>query len=159
MLRKQTDQSHAEIDLPEDLRAWIREDRLILFALEAVWDQHLCMDSEEDATNSVRMIPVIHTVLTFSYSIGLFPTSDIERSVPRNESLHLIAEGCFPSEEAIRQFRRSHRQDLVRSLATVFQACIAEHLGTDGLSQNQLTALADERISHAIQRDSMAWDV
>lgn len=159
MLRKQpTDQNLAETELPEDLRTWVREDRLILLTLEAVWDQHLDEPEEDAATGSVRNAPVVHTVLTFSYAIGLFPAADIERSVPRNESLRLIAEGCFPSEKAIRQFRRSHRGLLTRSLAAVFQACIVERFGSGAHSPGVLSALADERIRQAIQRDSMAWD-
>lgn len=165
----------------QDLRAWIGEGVLIRGVLDAV--QSVC-ELDEDTRGVATRIPAglprtLVTILTYSYSVGILASQEIEARILRDPNLRYLAAGARPTWHDLRRFRRHERRVVREALSKTFELAwdsglrsVAMTLGADAEPGAYLEAYrrvqpdtlllfdrtADQRIQQAIMADSMALD-
>lgn len=121
-----TEQSPVEQAIPADLRAWMSEDQLVRLALEAV--QAVSWEDRGEIGRATpwsrRSEPVMLTLMTYAYAIGLCGSRDIEFNCSRDRQLSYLCTGNSPGWNAIRQFRRRHRMALLQSLVHLLASAL-----------------------------------
>ncbi len=105
--------SQAGSPFPNDVRIWLSERDLLLEVYEAVervsWPAGPGLIGETP-------VPVLRTLITYAYSIGMFVSRDIECSIGADPTLRYICAGYAPTWQTIRQFRRLHSATIKNSL-------------------------------------------
>lgn len=163
------------VRIPEDLRMWIEESRLIQLVLEAVWEtQAKCPTEAVGAEAQSQFAPSL-ALLCFCYATGLLGSQEIQDRIYLNGTLQQLFDVQVPDESAIRHFRRHHRAEIVSALSRVLGKTWEERFGKPAQSipgcavsaegsqlKNQLEEAilqtAEDRISRAIEADSMWLD-
>jgi Transposase domain (DUF772) len=166
--------SEEQLELPEDLRAWLDEASLVRLVFEALHT----VEEAEHRLGSTCLPPgpprLLLTVLTYAYAIGLSGSEEIQRRIPADPQLRYLCAKTAPSASDLRGFRRRHRVLLLRSLSQLFKLAwisrarmlaweTAEWLSplTDWSKedlQRLLDGAAERRIGDAVLADTMALD-
>jgi hypothetical protein len=153
---------------PSDVRSWLSERDLLLEVYDAV--ERVSWQTGPALINEIP-VPVLRTLLTYSYATGLFVSRDIESSIGTDATLRYICAGHAPTWQTIRQFRRLHsatiKNSLEQLLARLFHS-YGSHTGSYALSSiGRIAGLADPsiarweaalRIQLALKADSAEMD-
>src|SRR5438876_143489 len=112
-----------ERDFLEDLRAWLDEQILTNFVLDAVQATN---ETVPGSPVEARQIPAgrartLVSLLTFSYAAGIYSSEDVEIRIPSDPQLRYLAAGARPTWHDLRESRRCHRQFLKQSLTKVLE--------------------------------------
>lgn len=157
--------------LPSDLRAFVDEACLLDTVLGAVANVDATSpklfngSSGDDALSA----PMMLTLLTYSYAIGIFGSRDIEAALYKDQTLRYICAHQYPTWHDIRRFRRMHRELVQKILGTVlthlciqyllpFYPDLAGNLPPSELDGQIASAVAG-RIEAAIIMDGVEIDV
>lgn len=153
---------------PNDLRVWLSERDLLLEVYDVVervsWPIGPAVIHETP-------VPVLRTLLTYAYAIGLFVSRDVECSIRTDATLRYICSGHFPTSQAIRQFRRLHSSSIRNALEELLARLFHRHgadAGSYALSSiGRITGLIDPslarleaslRLQLALKADSAEMD-
>ncbi len=164
--------------LPRSLTDWVDENTLVRLVLAATTEgeDHACPDALPVQEPGCRP-PVLLAILTCAYATGLLSSEEIAGRITSDAALNYLAANRQPSAFHLRQFRRRWRPLIEQSLVKLFQMAWeihqrADHREATGLFARCLSldaeadsvidpfALeAEERISRAVQLDSMDLDI
>jgi hypothetical protein len=165
--------------LPHNLNVWVDERALLRFVLEATSEG----SSPDFPPNALSGGPggcrpqVLLGILTYAYAIGAFSSEEIAWKISTEGSFRYLAANSQPTAFDLRQFRRRCRPVVKRSLVRLF--CLAwesrmvanerdflsgfdrEFTGenTPSLALHHFANEAEERITRAVQLDSMDLDI
>lgn len=164
--------------LPQSLQAWLDETTLIQLVLEAITEgpEPVAGSDGRGGQESARRPQILLGILTYAYAIGVFSSEEIAWRIASDPSLRYLAAGSDPSAFQLRRFRRRWRLALHQSLACLFQMAwqvrgtardsewrsfIEGGHDVDGAQgvRRQCVREAEERISRAVQLDSMELDI
>lgn len=158
--------------LPDDLREWMSEDRLVRLVFEAVAEFDPQQMPRRDFVHAGRTFPVtvMLTLLTYCYASGRFGSQEIEEMLTSDPMLRYLCAGDEPSSTAIRRFRRVYRGPLSVNLLRVFLVAIRargqETLPawsacdcSPSLEINAAAQAAEAAIGKAVFADTTALDV
>ncbi len=165
--------------LPINLKQWIDEVRLVHLSLVAVQ----ALDPVETPgsrcpSDQEFPAPMMMTLLTYCFSIGLFGSHDIERSIASDSAVRYLCANQFPDANQIRSFRRRNTPQLKESLFNLFKIVWTRQFNDPSPSpyslrasdparhvpasptqwERELSIEADLRIKMAMLIDSMALD-
>jgi hypothetical protein len=150
--------------LPEDLRSRVGQEKLVRLLFEALHvaeaEFHQPQVREWLAEGRQR---ILWTLLTYAYATGLYSSEEIVSRIQTDDTLRYIAARTCPSADALRRFRRTHRQLLQAALSLLLLATMkptAEpgELGREAKLRDVCDRAADQRIMDGIHFDSMALD-
>jgi hypothetical protein len=113
----------ADVALPEDLRERTGEAGLVRFVLEAVQTVNVPRTGPaacDGAGNPLRP-QVMLSVLTYAYGIGLYGSHQIALATLREGGLSYLCAGAQPDAQALRRFRRRHREHVKHCLQRVLE--------------------------------------
>jgi hypothetical protein len=165
---------------PDDLRACLAEQTLIRLALEAVQTAEW-----QDAPSGLHPVcewklprPLFATILIYSYAAGVLGSRDIEILAEKDSALRYLCRPTVPTWDTLRIFRRRHVRSVTQCLAGLLEAAWKESRSERFSSvfgyaaypgpllcqwrwwnpQPDFTREAEQRVTRAIQADSMAMD-
>ncbi len=157
-----------DILLPDDLRDWIDQYTLSRLVLEAIQTASLPgVEATPVQLGSAFLRPhILLSLLTYCYATGLYGSLDIELNSTQDPMLrHLLSNIC-PEANALRCFRRRHREVVRECLSEVLRrACrlqlgadesMAANVAVDPFDKSGLDAFAaeaEERIRRAVRLD------
>lgn len=159
--------------LPDDLREWMSDDRLVRLAFEAVAELDPQQMPRRDFVHAGRAFPVavMLTLLTYCYASGRFGSQEIEEALASDPLLRYLCAGDEPPSTAIRRFRRVYRGPLSVCLLRVFLAAAlqpcdahgwAKRGEPDGSANHRIETAAkaaEAAIAKAVFADTTALDV
>lgn len=163
--------------LPDDLSHYLGKKTLVKLILETVPTANgELVRFERLASRPVGLQgPMMLTLLSYCYATGVFGSGDIEQNLQADPMTRYLCARNYPNLDAIRTFRRHHRTEIHRCLATVFRRAWQLRFASDenlGLVQQHHVSVAshlsempdfeleaDLRLERAIRADSMALDV
>src|SRR5438045_9618799 len=73
-------------------------------------------------------LPMMLTLICYSYSIGLYGSLDIENALLRDGTLRYICARKFPCWQDVRRFRRANRSRIEQILSAVVTRVCLQHL-------------------------------
>jgi hypothetical protein len=95
--------------------------------------------------------PVLRTVLTYGYGIGILSSEDIAAATVHDETVRYLCANHRPTWQTVREFRRSNVPCLTEALAELFAKAAPARNFNPRLA-------ATERLAAAIRADSAAMD-
>lgn len=96
--------------------------------------------------------PVMRTVLTYSYVVGIVSSEDLEAAAVHEPIVRYLCARHFPDWRVIREFRRRNWPGLVESIALVFRKVLQR------ASAVEMRSEAECVLTRAIRADSAAMD-
>jgi hypothetical protein len=155
--------------LPSDLRALVDQSSLLNLALHTVAETD-CPKSFSSASGETPLSgPMMLTLTSYAYAIGLFGSRDIESTIYKDPTLRYICARQFPRWEDIRRFRRIHRDLVQATLGSLLTSLCVYYLlpAHPQLTANipaseidgQIRAAAAGRIEAAIIMDAVDADI
>jgi transposase len=115
--------------LPPDMRAWVPEDHLVHFILDAVEQLDLrAARVNERGTGSDQYAPaLVLALLIYSYASGVFSSRQIERSTHDSVAVRVLCADTHPDHDTLCTFRRQNAALLASAFAQVLE--LAAHCG------------------------------
>jgi hypothetical protein len=157
--------------LPADLRAWLPEGTLVYLALEAVQSiSSPARGAREGQLGQSRLSqPILMTLLTYCYAIGLYGSKDIEVHTQMDRTVRYLCARNYPDWNLLRTYRRRNKDALRVCLEHLFAAAWQLRQSQAALPggvavvppvepSNRFAAEARERLARAVQADSIAMD-
>ena len=113
--------------LPPDLRDWVKPDHLVHFIIDAV-DlidvSSVCVNQR--GSGSAQYPPsMLLSLLTYSYSTGVFSSRQNERTTYENVAVRLLCADTHPDHDTICTFRRENRELVQKAFAQLIQMSAA----------------------------------
>jgi len=145
--------------LPLDLRAWFEPVTLANWVEDVI---RKLRAQEPVRTGEIGSMDdsgrTILGMLSFSYLIGIFASSEIARDARMNTPLRLLSGGIFPFRQELSRFRRCHRALMMAVLFEVFVRAASEKLGVRRMRggrelHEQMVEEASLRLNIACQLD------
>lgn len=127
--------------LPPDLRAWVLEDHLAHFILEAVESLNLSSICVNERGTGDKQYPprMLLSLLIYCYAAGIFSSRQIERATYDHVPARLISADTHPDHDTICTFRRENKALLEESFVRVLELARALKL----LQVGQITVSVD----------------
>ncbi len=113
--------------LPTDLRTLIGEASLLQLTLHSVGE----LEGIKPISGEVGLRwsgPMMVTLLSYSYAIGIYGSRDIESGINKEKTLRYICARQYPAWQEIRRFRRLNRDCVQQTLASVLTQVCLEYL-------------------------------
>lgn len=109
--------------LPPDLRAWVPENHLAHFILEAVESLNLtCIRVNERGTGDEQFPPrMLLALLVYCYANGVFSSRQIERATHDHVPARFLSGDTHPDHDTICTFRRENKALLEESFVRVLE--------------------------------------
>jgi len=166
-----TENSNLVANLPSDLRTLVDEVCLLDMVLGAAANDGMVRPKPFNGScgEAALSAPMMLTLTTYSYAIGIFASRDIEAAIYKDQTLRYICARQYPTWHDIRRFRRMHRELVQKILGSVLmQLCVqyvfrfypelAGNLPPSELD-TQIAAAVAGRIEAAIIMDGVEIDV
>ena len=142
------------ISFPENLRDWMPEPRLAMMIADAV----------EEMPHPSAQFKVLLAVIAYSYATGVYSSAEIESSLRLTRNPFACPDEEW--EQAIRQYRRTHREKIERCLAEVLRRAFYYRDAEDEvplcrpgvLDEDPFAQEAAGRLGRAIRFDCWALD-
>jgi len=115
--------------LPPDLRAWVPEDDMVHFVIEAVGGMSLpSLKVNRRGTGSEQYPPkTMLMLLIYCYANGIFSSRRIERATYRDVAVRYLTADTHPDHDTICTFRRENVEAVSEALLGVLQ--LAREMG------------------------------
>jgi hypothetical protein len=157
------------IGLPEDLRHWLPESRLLVLALECVAAIDLPAHGVRvfDAGQGIYSGPMLCTLLTFAYATGRLGAEELERQAENDRALRYLCANQCPDWHTLRRFRRAHRSVIGSCLERLLVAAGRERFAgrlwlepmpDESVLVAECARSAEDRIRRAILADTASLD-
>jgi hypothetical protein len=152
---------------PSDLSRSLGEQGLLTLVLNAVQTVDPERWTVQPGTKSSPYRPqMMLTLLTYCYAASLYGSQDIERAMRDNRTVRYICARTYPDWQALRQFRRQHRDLIRQCLAYVmkqtwalkFDDGEADYVGYDWFESelvDQVNAAVLTRVDTAVLMDGV----
>ena len=162
----------AATGLPQDLRRWLGEDRLLHLSLAAVAEG--AGVGEREFRHGDQRFPFGQMLATmaFAYLSGRAGSDEIEDQLERDPALRYLCAGRFPVSTAFRRFRRVHRGALGAIILRILRQAVAERstlgwltgpipgwLADDTEVVMRCAAAAEACLARAVFADTVAMDM
>jgi len=134
--------------LPPDLRAWVPEDHLAQFILEAVESLNLTSIRVNDRGTGDEQYPprMLLALLLYCYAVGIFSSRAIERATHDHVPARLISGDTHPDHDTICTFRRDNQpllEELFVRVLELARECKLLRVGQITVSVDGTKVLAD----------------
>ena len=138
--------------LPSDLRALGDESILLKITLQAVVDTAFVRPLSSASGQIPLSIPMMLTLVTYSYACGIYGSRDIESAIYKERTLRYICARQYPTWKEIRRFRRLHRDLLQKTLGSLLRQFCLQFLFPlrPTLAANLPPFLLDEQIGTVV---------
>lgn len=170
MITRDKLQSARETKLPENFSESISPGTLLRLVYETV--EAIAWPKPSAVPNfDTTPIPVLRTLLTYCFSVGIYGSMDIQAAVRTDPVIRYICANDFPRWETIRLFRRQNMPWLRAAFAKLSQLAVEQGLalqpgGNGGWARRawespgavDYNVEAERRLLKAIQADSMSMD-
>jgi transposase len=158
--------------LPPDLRAWLPDDHLALFVIDAVDELDLAAfygAYRQDGWGRAAYDPAMMVaLLLYAYAKGVRSAREIERRCVEDVAFRVIAANLAPDHATIARFRADHEQALAHLFGQVLGLCVRAglvHAGVVALDSTKLHAnasglanLSYEQIAREVLQEAAAVD-
>lgn len=130
--------------LPENLNELLSTHELLCRSYDAVES----ISWPESAGSPAK---VILTLLTYSYSTGVYGSAEIESALSHDPALRYITKGFRPAADEIRLFRRRYSRLIEGALTNLFLTVSPRH--------SRVAWEARHRVQLAVRTDSLWLDI
>lgn len=155
--------------LASDLRETLGERQLLKLVLEAVQGVDLGRDRRDELKYSEFRPQMMLTLLTYCYTANIYGSYDIEWAISNDSTVRYICARTYPDWQAIRRFRRQHREILQATIARVLKQAWALKFDEGEVAYNgyewfesellgQVSAAATDRLDLAALYDGADGD-
>lgn len=109
--------------LPPDMRAWVPEDHLVHFLLDAVEQLDLSAARVNERGSGSEQYPpsLLLGLLIYSYATGVFSSRQIERATFDSVAVRVLCADTHPDHDTLCTFRRQNAALLQRAFAQVLE--------------------------------------
>lgn len=107
--------------LTEDLSRALGERQLLKLTLEAVQSAGPAGFSSKEIRAAEYRPQMMLTLLTYCYAASIYGSYDIEWAISHNRTVRYICARTYPDWQAIKRFRRQHREMLQTTIARVLK--------------------------------------
>jgi hypothetical protein len=146
--------------LATDLRRTFGERQLLKMVLEAVQTVDPGRFSQKEIKSSEFRPQMMLTLLTYCYTAGIYGSYDIEWALSHDKTVRYICARTYPDWQAIKRFRRQHREMLQETISGVLKQAWAIKFDEGELDYNGYewfeSKLLDQVNTAAVERLDLA---
>ncbi len=111
--------------VPEDLRLWLGEDRLLQLVLTAASEVASAADRRHfQHAGEAFDLGQLLAILAYAYLTGRYSSEEIAEQLEADPVFAYLCASRYPDAAALRVFRRLHRQRLEAVLRRVLEQCL-----------------------------------
>lgn len=155
--------------LATDLRRTLSEQQLLKMVLEAVQAVDPGRFSLKELKSAEFRPQMMLTLLTYCYTASIYGSYDIEWAISHDKTVRYICARTYPDWQAIKRFRRQHREMLQETISCVLKQAWAFKFDEGELDYNgyewfeselleQFNTAAVERLDLAVLMDGADCD-
>jgi hypothetical protein len=155
-----------KLEMPRNLAEWVGDLPLLGLAFDSVQNVHWDLNEKALQTSGPFRPQMLLTLLTYSYSCGIYGSQEIVQAIQHNANVRYICAHNYPDWHLLRKFRRHSRTQLEQSLKWLLQQAWAKQcdageaafLGCDWFDQylnGELDTAVQQRLEMAILMDGV----